>query len=493
MSREGGPERFNQAVWVADWGVVLRMRAKVSSQSEGRPRQVDHTGDVGASQTQGWSPCVPGLIRVHEAAKRDRRARLTALLHHVDESALYRAFTRLRRSAASGVDGLTVDAYREGLMDRLRDLHDRIQSGRYRSQRIRRTTIPKPDGGERTLGIVALEDKIVQGAVAEVLNAVYEVEFLDMSHGFRPRRNAQGALAQLEKSVMTERVNWVLDADIKQFFDSVDHEWLLRMLEHRIGDRRLLRLIEQWLKVGVGNATHTQTMAQGTPQGAGISPLLANVFLHYALDLWVEQWRHRYARGAMRAVRYADDVVFTFQYQADAEAFQQALDDRLARFGLALHESKTRLIAFGNQRMLQSYHRGESRPETFNFLGFTHYNGFTRRGRVTLFRRTQKERQRAKLKELRQQMRRRMHRPLAEQHAWLCAVLKGHYQYFGVPGNYRMLERFLLEVTRYWRYVLMRRNDRRSMPWARFQFILAQFPLPRPRIAGSWTRAAMAS
>lgn len=465
----------------------------MTSRSEGRPRQVDHTGDVAASQTQSWSPCVPGLIRVHEAAKRDRRGCLTALLHHVDEQALYRAFTRLRRSAASGVDGITVDAYREGLMDRLRDLHTRIQSGRYRPQRIRRTTIPKSDGGERALGILALEDKIVQGAVAEVLNAVYEADFLDLSHGFRPRRNAHGALEQLEKAVMTERVNWVLDADIKQFFDSVDHEWLLRMLGHRIGDRRLLRLIEQWLKVGVVADAHAHTMAQGTPQGAGISPLLANVFLHYALDLWVDQWCRRHARGPMRAVRYADDVVFTFEYRADADAFQQALGERLERFGLELHESKTRLIAFGNQRLLRSYRRGEDRPETFNFLGLTHYNGFTRRGRVTLFRRTQKERQRAKLKELRRQMRRRMHRPLAEQHAWLCAVLKGHYHYFGVPGNYRMLESFRHQVMRYWRYVLMRRNDRRQMPWARFQRILATFPLPRPRIVGTWTRAATAS
>lgn len=465
----------------------------MTSQSEGRPRQVDHTGDVAASQTQSWSRCVPGLIRVHEAAKRDRRGCLTALLHHVDEQALYRAFTRLRRSAASGVDGITVDAYREGLMDRLRDLHTRIQSGRYRPQRIRRTTIPKPDGGERSLGILALEDKIVQGAVAEVLNAVYEADFLDLSHGFRPRRNAHGALAQLEKAVMTERVNWVLDADIKQFFDSMDHGWLLRMLEHRIGDRRLLRLIEQWLEVGMFNSEHAHAMAQGTPQGAGISPLLANVFLHYALDLWVEQWRHRNARGPMRAVRYADDVVFTFQYRADAEAFNQALGKRLERFGLELHESKTRLIAFGNQRMLHSYHRGEGRPETFNFLGFTHYNGFTHRGRVTLFRKTQKERQRGKLKELRQQMRRRMHRPLAEQYAWLCTVLEGYYQYFGVPGNYRMLESFKLQVVRYWRYVLMRRNDRRCMPWARFRRILATFPLPSPHIVRSWTWATMAS
>lgn len=462
----------------------------MTSRSEGRPRQVDHTGSADTSQTQSWRPRVPGLIRVHEVAKRKPRGRFTALLHHVDEQALHRAFLRLRRTAASGVDGITVDTYAQGLQQRLQDLHARIHSGRYRPQPVRRVTIPKPDGGERPLGILALEDKIVQGAVAEVLNAIYEADFLNLSHGFRPRRNAHGALTQLEKAVMTERVNWVLDADIRRFFDSVDHEWLLRMLAHRIGDRRILRLIEQWLKVGILTGTHVEMAERGTPQGAGISPLLANVFLHYAVDLWVEQWRTRQARARLRAVRYADDVVFTFEAKADAEDFEQALRARLGRFGLELHKRKTRLIAFGTATTLQSYRRGQPKPETFNFLGFTHYCGLTRRGRVSLFRQTQKERQRAKLKELRQQLRQRMHRPVAEQHAWLSRVLRGHYQYFAVTGNYRALQRFRHGLIRSWRYVLMRRNDRRQMPWWRFQGILAAFPLPWPRILGTWNRFA---
>lgn len=458
-----------------------------------RPRQANHTDQPRAGQTQSWSPRVSGLLRVHEAAKRNPGKRLTALLHHVDEQALLRAFMRLRKAAATGVDGVSVETYQYGLAERLQELCERIHKGRYRPQPIRRVSIPKPDGGERPLGILALEDKIVQGAVAELLNAIYEADFLDMSHGFRPERNAHDALRQVEKAVMTERVSWVLDADIEKFFDTVDHEWLLRMLSHRVGDQRVLRLIEDWLKVGILQGTQATSVAQGTPQGAGISPLLANVFLHYALDLWVDQWRVKRAHGRMRATRYADDVVFTFEAKADAEDFRMALQQRLGRFGLNLHERKTRLLAFGTWQTRKSYRTGRPKPGTFNFLGFTHYCGLTARGRVTLYRRTQKERQRAKLKELRQQLRRRMHRPLAEQHAWLCRVLQGHYQYFAVVGNNRALQRFRYQLVCAWRYVLLRRNDQRQMPWSRFRRLLAAFPLPQPRILGTWNRFAEAS
>lgn len=469
------------------------MGTKATSPPEERPRQADHADSATSGQTQSWTPRAPGLIRVHEAAKREPKTQFTALLHHIDVGALHRAFARLRRSAAPGVDGEAVAHYKKGLMERLEDLHRRVHAGRYHAQPSRRTYIPKPDGGERPLGIPALEDKIVQGAVAEVLNAIYEADFLDCSHGFRPKRNAHGALAQLEKAVMTERVNWVLDADLKSYFDTVDHDWLMRMLEHRIGDRRILRLIESWLRAGLVEDGVWQSTDQGTPQGAGISPLLANVFLHYVLDLWVGQWARRHAHGPMRLVRYADDNVFTFENRQDAEAFQAALTDRLAHFGLKINMQKTRLIAFGRKETLRRHRRGLPKPATFNFLGFTHFCGFTRKGRVNLFRRTQKERKQGKLKELRQQMRRRMHWPVAEQHAWLCSVLRGYYRYYGVPGNTRSLEGFHLAVVLYWRYVLMRRNDQRTMPWSRFRRILHRFPLPRPRIRGPGQAAAMAS
>lgn len=458
------------------------MGMKVTSPPEERPRQANHADSATSGQTQSWIPRAPGLLRVHEAAKREPKAQFTALLHHVDVEALLRAFVRLRRSAAPGVDGETIASYEQGLMSHLEDLHRRVHTGRYRPQPSRRTHIPKSDGGQRPLGIPALEDKIVQGAVAEVLNAVYEADFLDCSHGFRPKRNAHGALAQLEKAVMTERVNWVLDADLRSFFDTVDHGWLMRMLEHRIGDRRVLRLIESWLKAGVCEDGVWYPTEKGTPQGAGISPLLANVFLHYVLDLWVRQWSRHHAHGRMRMVRYADDHVFTFESRRDAEAFQADLKERLARFGLSLHAQKTRLIAFGRRETLRCHRQGRPKPETFNFLGFTHFCAFTRKGRVNLFRRTQKERQRAKLKELRQQMRRRMHLPVAVQSEWLRTVLLGYYRYYGLSGNSRPLETFYLAVVRYWRYVLMRRNDQREMSWSRFRRILEAFPLPRPRI-----------
>jgi group II intron reverse transcriptase/maturase len=423
---------------------------------------------------------------VNDAALRSRQTRFTALLHHVDVEALERAFRRLRRTAAPGVDGVTVEAYEHQLSDNLRELCDRVHSGRYRPQPVRRTYIPKADGGKRPLGILVLEDKIVQGAVAEVLSAVYEADFLDSSYGFRPGRSAHQALRTIHDAIISERVNWVFEADIRKFYDSIDHEWLMRMVEHRIADPRVLRLIRQWLAVGVlENGVYAETV-EGTPQGAGISPLLANIFLHYALDLWVEQWRDRTATGRVRLVRYADDFLLTFERRADADRMAAALADRLAKFGLRLHEDKTRLIEFGRFAAANRRHRKEGRPDTFDFLGFTHYGGKTLDGRFMVHRKTQRGRLIRKLKELRQEMKRRMHTQVREQHRWLSRILRGHYAYYGVTGNSYGLHRFRNQAVKAWLRVLQRRSQKRRVSWDRFNALLRTNPLPPPRLVHIW-------
>jgi RNA-directed DNA polymerase len=381
---------------------------------------------------------------------------------------------------------MTVEAYAEGLTERLAELCDRVHSGRYRAQPVRRIYIPKGDGERRPLGLPTLEDKIVQGAVAEVLSAVYEADFLECSYGFRPARSAHQALRVVHRAVMSERVNWVLEADIRKFFDSVDHNWLLRMIRHRIADPRVLELIRQWLEAGVlENGTYADTV-EGTPQGAGISPLLANIFLHYALDLWVRQWCRQHATGRMRLVRYGDDFLLTLERREDGERMLAALRERLAKFGLQLHEGKTRLIEFGCLAAERRKRRGEGRPQTFNFLGFTHYCAKTRRGRFIVLRKTQRQRMNRKLKEMRRQMWRQMHRPVREQHAWLSAALRGYYAYYGITGNSRSLGCFRHQVCRMWHYVLMRRSQKRRLSWERFSKLLKAFPLPWPRIVHLW-------
>lgn len=466
------------------------MAAKATSRPEGRPRAPGIPDETRRGRTQGRTRPLAGLLRVNEAAKRSRQTRFTALLHHVDVEALERAFRRLRRAAAPGVDGRTVESYEQDLETNLRDLCERVHGGRYRPLPVRRTFLAKADGGQRPLGVPALEDKIVQGAVAEVLSAVYEADFLECSYGFRPARSAHQALRAVHDAVMTERVNWVFDADIRSFFDSVDHDWLLRMIGHRIADPRILRLIGQWLAAGVlENGVYADTV-EGTPQGSGISPLLANVFLHYVLDLWVAQWRRRHATGRLRLVRYADDFLLTFERRGDAERLMAALRQRLAEFGLQLHDGKTRLIEFGCFAAERRRERGQPRPETFDFLGFTHYCGKTREGRFIVRRKTQGRRLIRKLKELRRQMRWRMHWRLRDQQRWLAAVLRGHYAYYGVTGNSRALDHFRREVIKAWRWALRRRGQRPKLPWDRFKVLLEVFPLPTPRIVHQWRGTA---
>lgn len=469
---------------MADRGVVLRMAAKETSQPEGRPRLTGTPGEEAQNRTLGRSTLPANLARVNDAAKRSRQTRFTALLHHVNVESLERAFRRLRRKAAPGVDGVTVEAYEGDLESNIQDLHQRVHSGRYRPQPVRRTYIPKADGGQRPLGILAVEDKIVQGAVAEVLSAIYEADFLDGSYGFRPGHSAHQALQMVRQAVITERVSWVLDADIRKYYDSIDHEWMMRMIAHRVADPRVLRLIRQWLRAGIlDNGVYADTV-EGTPQGTGVSPLLSNIFLHYVLDLWVTQWTQRHASGHVRLVRYSDDYLLAFQRWQDAEMMRVALTERLAKFGLQLNQDKTRLIEFGRFAEENRRSRGMARPEVFDFLGFTHYCGKSRAGRFRLFQKTQCKRMTRKLKELRLEMRRRMHQPVRDQHQWLCSVLTGHYGYYGIPGNSGSIGSFLLEVTKGWWRSLCRRSQRAQLAWDEFNALLKVFPLPSAPITG---------
>ena len=458
---------------------------------EGRDQPGESPRERARGRTRSRRTLPPNLARVNAAAQRADQTQFTALLHHVDRAALGRAFRRQKRQASAGVDGITVQMYEQDLEANLQDLCRRIHTGCYRPQPVRRVYIPKADGGQRPLGVPVLEDKIVQSAVAEMLSAIYEVDFLGFSYGFRPGRNPHMALDALHTAIMSQRVNWVLDADIRSFFDSVDHEWLMRMLAHRIADPRILRLVRSWLDAGILESGEWRETDRGTPQGAGISPLLANVFLHYVLDLWVQQWRRRKARGRVVIVRYADDFVMGFERVDDAQEMMAALKERLAKYGLAIHEGKTRLIEFGRIPALARRQRGLRRPETFAFLGFTHYCGWTRDGRFIVKLKTEAKRLTRKLKALRQEAWRLMHAPLTIQHRWYTSVLLGHYAYYGRPQNFPALNTFRQEVLRTWLTCLRRRSQTtRRLSWQTFAGLLVRFPLPTPRITHPWTTRA---
>jgi RNA-directed DNA polymerase len=427
-------------------------------------------------------PGVPsGLDRVREVARRDKEARFTALLHHVDLARLRSAYSAIRPKAAPGVDGVTWDAYGQDLETNLRDLHARVHSGAYQARPSRRAYIPKADGRQRPLGIATLEDKILQRAVVDVLNAIYEVDFLGFSYGFRPGRSPHHALDALSVGIGRKRVNWVLDADIRDFFTKLDQGWLGRFLEHRIADQRVLRLIGKWLSAGViENGEWSQTV-EGTPQGASASPLLANVYLHYVFDLWAQWWRSRYARGDVIIVRFADDFVAGFEYQEDAQRFLVDLRERFAKFGLALHPDKTRLIEFGRHAARRRVARGEGKPETFDFLGFTHLCSTTKTGRFWCKRKTISKRMRAKLVEVKDQLKRRRHQPIPEQGRWLRSVVQGHLAYYAVPGNTDAVAAFRTQATRHWYKALRRRSQRTRITWTRMNRIANRW-LPPARV-----------
>ena len=422
-----------------------------------------------------------GLDRVREVARRDKDARFTALLHHVDVDRLRAAYRAIRPQAAPGVDGMTWAAYGQDLENNLQDLHRRLHAGSYRARPSRRSYIPKADGRLRPLGIATLEDKILQRAVVEVLNAVYEADFLGFSYGFRPGRNPHHALDALTVGIWRKKVNWVLDADIRDFFTNLDHGWLETFLEHRIADKRVLGLVRKWLSAGViEDGNWSQTM-EGAPQGASVSPLLANVYLHYVFDLWAEWWRRRHARGDVIIVRWADDFIVGFEHEADAQRFLVDLRERLVKFGLELHPDKTRLIEFGRFAAQNRQARGVGKPETFDFLGFTHICATMRDGRFWVRRITISKRMRAKLKEVKDQLKQRRHEPVPEQGRWLGSVVRGHMAYYAVPGNIRAVRAFRNQVTRHWRAALGSRSQRGYLNWNRMNRLATRW-LPQPRI-----------
>jgi RNA-directed DNA polymerase len=421
------------------------------------------------------------LDRIGERAKQEKGEPFTNLLSHIKLPLLEQAYLSLRKRAAAGVDGETWSSYGENLDARLLDLQDRVHRGGYHPPPVRRVHILKSDGGTRPLGIPTLEDKILQQAVRMLLEPIYEAEFLGFSYGFRPGRNQHGALDALYVA-LHRRVSWVLDADIRSFFDTIDHGWMMRFIEQRIGDRRLLRLLEKWLSAGVLEDGKLHAVQAGTPQGGIISPLLANVFLHYVLDLWAHQWRKREARGETYVVRYADDVVMCFQFEQDARAMSKALAEHLAQFGLELHPEKTRVLSFGRFARAHAVKEGRSRPETFEYLGFTHICAQDPAGRYRVVRRTSRKKRNAKLRALHQQMRARRHDPVPDQHAWLVSVLRGHANYYGVPGNSRALNSFRKRVERFWHHVLQRRSQRAKWTQGYRDKFAAKFPLPFLRV-----------
>jgi len=436
-------------------------------------------------RTQSRERVTQALGRVRHAARQAKKARFTALLHQVNVATLRLVFYALKRKAAPGVDGVTWQDYEAELEPRLEDLHRRVHRGAYRPQPSRRTYIPKADGRQRPLAIAALEDKIVQGAAVMVLNAIYEEDFLGFSYGFRPGRGPHDALDALVVGITNRKVNHILDADIRDFFGSVSQKWLVRFVEHRIGDKRIIRLIQKWLRAGILEDGAVTVSDRGTGQGSVASPLLANIYLHYVFDLWAERWRRHEATGDMIIVRYADDLVAGFEHEDDARRFLDAMRVRLEEFALSLHPDKTRLIEFGRHAAANRETKGLGKPETFNFLGFTFLCGKSRRGNFLLKRKTRRDRAVAKLKEVKDELRRRMHLPIPWQGMWLRQVVTGFYGYHAVPTNFSALAAFRIHVTRLWRRALRRRSQKDGSTWARIEKLAHDF-LPKPRILHPW-------
>src|SRR5499425_646085 len=448
---------------------------------EGRAQTQENIGQSRMRPTQSGKRMSQGLIGVRKAARARKQERFTALLHHLSVGLLRDSFYALKRQASPGVDGVTWQEYETGLEDRLIDLHSRVHRGAYQARPSRRVYIPKADGRQRPLGVAALEDKIVQQAVVTILNQIYEVDFRGFSYGFRPGRGPHQALDALTVGIQWKRVNWVLDADIRGFFDNMSHEWIMKFIEHRVADHRILRLIQKWLKAGVSEDGQWSETKLGTPQGAVVSPLLANVYLHYTFDLWVEAWRKKAAKGDVIVVRYADDLVVGFQYRTDAERFLREFRERLAKFGLELHADKTRLIEFGRFAVRDRKQRGEGKPETFTLLGFTHLCGQLTNGAFIVWRITAKKRMVAKLKALKEELQRRKHHRTTEVGVWLRKVVLGFYQYHAVPGNTGQLRVFRRRICRLWRSVLVRRSQRAQVGWDRLNPLMDRW-IPQPHV-----------
>jgi RNA-directed DNA polymerase len=421
-------------------------------------------------------------LRIRQAAKKDKELRFTALWHHVyNVEQLRKAYLGMKRHSAPGVDDETWQSYSEGLETNLLDLSGRLQRGAYRAKPVKRSYIPKADGSQRPIGVPVLEDKIVQRATVEVLNNIYETDFKGFSYGFRPGRSQHNALDALAVGIKTQKVHWVLDADIRGFFDAIDHDWLIKFIEHRIADQRVVRHIKKWLNAGVLEDGELTRADEGTPQGGSASPLLANIYLHYAFDLWAEQWRRQPGRGNVVIVRFADDIVVGFQSRRDALQFQKEVKERLERFNLELHAEKTRLIEFGRFAAVNRKERGDGKPATFDFLGFTHVCGVTRKGKFIVLRHTMRKKMQRKLQELKKELRKRMHVPIPDTGKWLRSVLIGHDRYYGVPLNMRKLKAFRYQLLCLWGNTLRRRSQRRRKLWERMTLLAGRW-FPEPRI-----------
>ncbi|HEY2527047.1 MAG TPA: group II intron reverse transcriptase/maturase [Xanthobacteraceae bacterium] len=425
------------------------------------------------------------LERVRQVARQRKKEKFTALLHHVAPAMLRTAFYAIKRDAAPGVDGMTWETYEEDLDRRIEDLHARVRSGAYRASPSRRSYIPKGDGSKRPLAIAALEDKIVQRAVAAVLSAIHEEDFLGFSYGFRPNRSQHDALDALIIGITSRKVNFILDADIRSFFMEVSQQWVVRFLEHRIGDKRIIRLVQKWLRAGVLEDGVVTIEEKGTGQGSVISPLLANVYLHYVFDLWAERWRRREAAGDMIMVRYADDLVVGFQHENDARRFWDAMRDRLRGFSLSLHPDKTRLIEFGRFAAQNCKRRGRSKPETFKFLGFVLICDKTRRGDFRVRRKSRRDRMSAKLREIKEALRQRMHVPIPEVGKWLAQIIAGYFAYHAVPTNSPALSAFRYHIVILWHRQLCRRSQRARVAWTQMAKLADEF-LPKPRVLHPW-------
>jgi RNA-directed DNA polymerase len=467
----GGEESYCGVVPTKQPNKSERSPAEVA---EGRQQTKENTQQPNSHRTRSLESGPSGLARVREAAKKDRKQKFTALLHHVSIDLLRDSYHSLKKRAAPGVDGMTWEEYGQDLESRLAELHGRIHRGAYRAKPSRRVWIPKADGRKRPLGIAALEDKVVQYAVATVLSQIWDEDFRGFSYGFRTGRSQHDALDALWVGIMRKKVNWIVDLDIRSFFDKIQHEWLGKFVEHRIGDKRVVRLIQKWLKAGVMEQGQWFETEDGSPQGAVISPILANLYLHYVLDVWVEAWRKKVAHGDVVVVRYADDAVLGFEHRHEAVCFLEQLRERLGKFGLELHPDKTRLIEFGRFAAERRKQCGEGKPETFNFLGFTHICGrnYTT-GQFAVHRRTISKRMIAKLKDIKAQLRVRMHVRVRGTVGWLQQVVRGYFQYHAVPGNLDRMASFRWQVLRLWYWTLRRRSQRSRLTWERFYASLA--------------------
>src|SRR5262252_6320218 len=470
----------------SDSAIVAGKPTNKAGQPAAEPveRRVEAKGNASQQSTrraQDRESVSQSLERIRQVARQRKKERFTSLFHHLSVELLRLAFFELKRDAAPGVDGLTWQDYEADLDRKIEDLHARVQRGAYRALPSRRQYIPKADGQQRPIAVAALEDKIVQKAVCAVLNAIYEEDFLGFSYGFRPKRSQHDALDALIVGIHCTKVNYIFDADLRSFFNSVSQQWLIRFLKHRINDTRMLRLIQKWLKAGVLEDGVLTVSERGTGQGSVISPLLANVYLHYVFDLWAERWRHREAVGTVIIVRYADDLIIGCEHERDARRFWDAMRDRLREFSLSLHPEKTRLIEFGRFAADRRAQRGLGKPETFNFLGFTFICERNNRGQFLVKRITRRDRMRATLREIKEELRRRMHQPIPEQGAWIEQVVRGFFAYHAVPTNGAALKAFYYYVERIWLRTLRRRSQKDRFSWQRMHRLAAHW-IPQPRI-----------